>query len=620
MMTLGQGLLFGLIVAILALFAWGRIRYDLVALGGLLVAVVLGLVPSGEAFAGFGHPATVTVAMVLVVSAGLARSGAIQFLTQPLIRAQLPEARHIAVMGGIGGVMSGFMNNVAALALLMPVDRQAARKARRAAGRTLMPLSFACILGGMVTLIGTPPNIIVATIRGDELGESFAMFDFAPVGGVVALAGIAFVALIGWRLLPERGEPVEEGRAALSEFIAELYVAEDSKIIGKRVRDFESEAEAADVAILAVLRGGRKRFGAARHLVLAKGDVLLVEAAPEGLEEFRATMKLDFPADDSVAGTAEALEREGGPSPLGKAGLAKRRESRRAGVASGEGMVLIEAVVQPGARIEGKTAHAVGLSWRHQTVLMGISRRGRTIRDRVRRTEVEAGDILLLLVPEETQAQVTEWLGALPLARRGQPVIRGDLAFVALGLFALAIAAASFELVAMPVALGFVVIGYVLSGVLSARELYTHIDWPVIVLLGALLPVGAALDEMGTTAEIARALELATGALPAWSGLAILMTVTMLLSAVLNNNATAVIAAPIGIRMAEQGGTNPDAFLMAVAVGASCAFLTPIAHQNNTLVMGPGGYRFNDYWRMGLPLSVLVIAVAVPAILVFWPL
>ena len=251
---------------------------------------------------------------------------------------------------------------------------------------------------------------------------------------------------------------------------------------------------------------------------------------------------------------------------------------------------------------------------------MGISRRGRTIRDRVRRTEVEAGDILLLLVPEETQAQVTEWLGALPLARRGQPVIRGDLAFVALGLFALAIAAASFELVAMPVALGFVVIGYVLSGVLSARELYTHIDWPVIVLLGALLPVGAALDEMGTTTEIARALELATGALPAWSGLAILMTVTMLLSAVLNNNATAVIAAPIGIRMAEQGGTNPDAFLMAVAVGASCAFLTPIAHQNNTLVMGPGGYRFNDYWRMGLPLSVLVIAVAVPAILVFWPL
>ena len=619
-MTADQLALIGLILVLLVFFAWGRVRYDLVALGGLLVAVAAGFVPGETAFSGFGHPATVTVAMVLVVSAGLARSGAIQFLTQPLIRAKLSEGRHIAVMGGVGGVMSGFMNNVAALALLMPVDRQAARKARRAAGRTLMPLSFACILGGMVTLIGTPPNIIVATIRGEELGASFSMFDYAPVGGIVALAGIAFVALVGWRLLPERGEPVEEGRAALSEFIAELYVAKDSRMVGKRVRDFEQEAEAADVAILAVLRGGRKRFGAARNLVLAEDDVLLVEAAPEGLEEFRAAMKLDFPADESVAGTAQDLAHEGGPSLLRRAGLEERRESRRAGVASGEGMVLIEAVVQPGARIDGKTAQSVGLSWRHQSVLMGISRRGRTIRDRVRRTEVEAGDILLLLVPEETQAQVTEWLGALPLARRGQPVIRGDLAFAALGLFALAIAAASFELVAMPVALGFVVIGYVLSGVLSARELYTHIDWPVIVLLGALLPVGAALDEMGTTTEIARALELATGALPAWSGLAILMTVTMLLSAVLNNNATAVIAAPIGIRMAEQGGTNPDAFLMAVAVGASCAFLTPIAHQNNTLVMGPGGYRFNDYWRMGLPLSVLVIAVAVPAILVFWPL
>ncbi len=619
-MTPDQILLFGLLVVILAMFAWGRVRYDLVALGGLLVAVASGLVPSREAFSGFGHPATVTVAMVLIVSAGLARSGAIQFLTQPLIRAKLPEGRHIMVMGGIGGVMSGFMNNVAALALLMPVDRQAARKARRAAGRTLMPLSFACILGGMVTLIGTPPNIIVATIRGDELGESFSMFDFAPVGGVVALAGIAFVALIGWRLLPERGEPVEEGRAALSEFIAELYVAKDSRMIGKRVRDFEQEAEAADVAILAVLRGGRKRFGAARNLVLAEDDVLLVEAAPEGLEEFRSAMKLEFPADESVAGTAADLQREGGPSVLGEAGLKRRRESRRAGVASGEGMVLIEAVVRPGARIEGKTAQSVGLSWRHQSVLMGISRRGRTIRDRVRRTEVEAGDILLLLVPEETQAQVTEWLGALPLARRGQPVIRGDLAVWALGLFVAAIAAASLDLVSMPVALGFVVIGYVLSGVLSARELYTHVNWPVIVLLGALLPVGAALDKTGSTSLIASGLLVVAQGYPGWVVLGVLMVVTMTLSDILNNNATTIFAAPIGIRIAELMDANPDAFLMGVAVAASCAFLTPIGHQNNTLVMGPGGYRFTDYWRMGLPLEVLVILVGVPMILLVWGL
>lgn len=610
-MTLDQGILFGLLVAVFGMFLWGRVRYDIVAFSALLIGVVTGVVPARDAFSGFGHPATIIVALVLIVSAGLMRSGVLGLLMRRLITPERTAGRHIAVMGGLGAVMSGFMNNIAALALLMPVDMQTARRAGRAVGMTLMPLSFATILGGMFTLIGTPPNIIVSSIRAEELGAPFQMFDYAPVGGAVALAGVMFVALVGWRLLPQRAEPVESGRAAVSEFIAELVVSEDSKIAGKRVGEFEEDAERADLAILSVMREGRRRHGAPRNRLLRPGDVLLVEAAPERLEEFRSEMKLEFPA-----GQSSHYAKSGGSS--GKS--ADDAERRRAEMATGAGMVLVEAAVQADARIVGKTAQSVGLSWRRQTVLMGISRQGRTIRDRVRRTKIQAGDILLLLTPEDTQSEVTEWLGCLPLQERGHAVTHGPRMGIALGLFAMAVLAASLGLVSMPIALGFVVVGYTLTRVLTLDELYTHVDWPVIVLLGSMIPLGMALDSTGGTELIARGLMTLTQGLPSWVALAVLMVITMTLSDVLNNNATTVLAAPVAIRVAQGLGVNPDAFLMAVAVAASCAFLTPIGHQNNTVILGPGAYRFSDYWRMGLPLEAIVVAVAVPVILIVWPL
>lgn len=590
-MTTDQIILFALFITVFGMLLWGRFRYDLVAFAALMIGVVLGVVPVGGAFAGFGHPATIIVALVLVVSAGLVRSGAVFLITRTLVDASRGLGAHIALMGGISAILSAFMNNVAALALLMPVDIQTARKAGRPPGLSLMPLSFATILGGMVTLIGTPPNIIIASIRQETLGEPFHMFDFAPVGGIAAIAGLAFVALIGWRLIPNRGVQ-QETSEVLAEYIAELTIPPGSAHIGKRVSELYETAEKSDVAIIGLIRDGKRRYGRSTHATLNDGDALVLEARPEALDEFRSALKLDF----SDTRRQELL------------------------TAEGEGLEVIEVVVPESARITGRTAQGIGLAWRQSTVLMGISRQGRQITEQVRKTEVQPGDILLLLCPRDRSADVTDWLGCLPLAERGLNVTANDKAWLAIGLFAAAVFAASVGLIYLPVALGLVVIAYVLTKVMPITEIYNHIEWPVVVLLGSMIPLGSALETSGGTELIANALIQLTDGLPAWAILTVLMVVTMTLSDVLNNTATAIVAAPVGIQMAQTLGVSPDPFLMTVAVAASAAFLTPIGHKNNTLVLGPGGYHFGDYWRMGLPLEALIIAVSVPAILVFWPL
>jgi di/tricarboxylate transporter len=591
-MTFEQTALFAIFAAVFGMFLWGRFRYDIVAFSALMIAVVLGLVPTKEAFSGFGHPATLVVALVLIVSAGLVRSGAVFLITRTLVDSSRTLGSHIGLMGGIGAVLSAFMNNVAALALLMPVDIQTARKAGRAPGLSLMPLSFATILGGMATLIGTPPNIIIAAIRQETMGEPFGMFDFAPVGGIAALAGLAFVALIGWRLIPQRETGAGNTEAQLADYMAELTIPEESKLIGKRLGILDKDAEQADVAILGLIRDGKRRYGRSAGSVLQAGDTLVIEARPEALDEFRTSLSLNF----SDAARQEKL------------------------TAAGEGLEVIEVVVPETSRINGRSAQALGLAWRQSAVLLGLSRQGRRLTKHIRQTEIEAGDILLLLCPRDRGADVTEWLGCLPLAQRGLAVTADDKTWAAIGMFALAVLAASLGLVYLPVALGLVVVGYVLIKVLPVAEIYDHVEWPVVVLLGSMIPLGAALDASGGTALIANGLIDLTAGLPSWMVLTVLMVVTMTLSDVLNNTATAIVAAPVGIQMANAMGVSPDPFLMAVAVAASAAFLTPIGHKNNTLVLGPGGYQFGDYWRMGLPLEILVIAVSIPSILVFWPM
>ena len=591
-MTADQVFLFALLVAIFALLLWGRVRYDVVALGALIVAYVGGVIPKGEIFAGFGHPATVIIALVLIVSRGLYRSGSIEILARHLAVASRGVRTHIGIMSAVAAGLSAVMNNVAALALLMPVDLQAARKAKRSPATTLMALSFASILGGMVTLIGTPPNVVIATFREQVLGAPFTMFDFAPVGLVVAAVGVAYVALIGWRLIPgeRRAHDTTKELEDLRGYIAEGKVPEKSKAIDKQLRELQLMADQDDVNLVGLVRLGKRVPGAARNEVIRKGDVIVLEGAPQGIEQF-----------------------------LGAAGLQAAGSEKHGGVA-GDSLELVEVVVPQGARIEGRSALDVRLLYRHGVTLLGVSRRGRRFRDRVRKLQIEAGDILLLLGQTGHLPGVVEWLGCLPLADRGIRVIQRHKAWVAVGAFAAAILAASLDLLYLPVALAAVVVVYVLLRIVPLASLYESVEWPVIVLLGSLIPIGTALEASGGTTLIARAIVDGTQGLPAPAVLAILMLVTMTLSDVLNNVATALIAAPIGVDIARHLDVNPDSFLMAVAVAASCAFLTPIGHKNNTIVMGPGGYKFGDYWRMGLPLEVLVVVVGLPMILLFWPL
>jgi di/tricarboxylate transporter len=595
-MTFDQAALFALLGGVFGFLLWGKIRYDVVAFLALVVALLIGVVPKTEAFSGLGHPATVIIALVLVVSRGLFSSGAIELLSRLMVDSTRGLSTHISFMAGLGAVLSGIMNNVAALALLMPIDIQAAKRAKRSAALSLMPLSFATILGGMVTLIGTPPNIVVATIREESLGEGFSMFDFAPVGGIAALVGIAFVALVGWRLLPKRVSEVDTSSELehLQDYVAEGNVPAESKLIGLQVRELYSQADDNDVSIIGLVRDGRRMLGSARNHAIRADDLLVLEGAPGNIEQFIGAIGLELPS----------AERSDPPSDLLGSGT----------------LSLIEVVVPDGALIAGHSALDLQLAYRQGVMLLGVSRQGQRFRERVRKLQVQPGDILLLYGPEDRLPEVTNWLGCIPLAERGLQVIQREKAGLATVIFAVAIALASFGFLYLPVALALTVCLYVLLGVVPLSRLYTSVEWPVIVLLGSLIPIGSALESSGGTKLIADWILLATQGMSAVAVLTILMIVTMTLSDVLNNVATALIAAPIGIDIAGRLDVSPDPFLMAVAVAASCAFLTPIGHKNNTIIMGPGGYRFGDYWRMGLPLEILIVVISIPTILWVWPL
>ncbi|HNP37576.1 MAG TPA: SLC13 family permease [Woeseiaceae bacterium] len=591
-MTTPQIILFVLLFFVFVFLVWGRWRYDLVAFVALLVGLLAGVIPMDQAFSGFGHPATIIIALVLVISRGLSNSGVIELLGRYVVDPARKLGAHITVMSALAASLSAVMNNVAALALLMPVDLQAAKKAGRAASFTLMPLSFASILGGMITLIGTPPNIVVSEFRNDALGEPYSMFSFAPVGLACAAVGVAYVALLGWRLLPAKTTAAgksEQERFDLADYVTEVRVPEGSPVIGKKVRDLDEEAAKGDVVFVGLSRRGRRFPGLARNTEIKADDILVVESSPDSLDEALGIFGLEY------IGKGEGIFEDGD-------------------------LTMAEVVVPESSRLAGRSVMSVRLLYRYRVALVGVARMGTRFRDGVRKLVLKPGDVLLLLGAPDSIQDAIGRLGLLPLADRGQRVVQRNKIRIAVGTFTVAILVASFGLVYLPIALGCVAAAYVALNIVPIRDVYQSIEWPVIVLLGSMIPIGSALQSTGSTALIADGIvALAGGLSPAWV-LALLVVVTMSLSDVMNNTATAVIAAPVAIDISGSLGVNPDPFLMGVAVAASCAFLTPIGHKNNTLIMGPGGYRFGDYWRMGLPLELLIVVVSVPMILWVWPL
>lgn len=591
-MTTAQILITVVLVLILFLFAWGKWRHDLIAIFALIICVVLGLIPVDAAFTGFGHPAVITVAAVLVVSHALKNSGVVDLAVQHLGPLTKHPTIHIGALTLIVTVASAFMNNVGALALLLPVAIATAREHSRSPALLLMPLAFGSILGGMTTMIGTPPNIIIATYRMETNGTGFGLFDFSPVGIPVAIAGVLFVVLIGWRFIPrERLEQIPtEQLFAVGQYLTELRIPEESPLIGQQVNDIELlDNDEIELTGFAHARS-RARTIPPSH-VFKEGDILIVQAEPDSLKPMIDSYQLELlttatPAFD--AGTSDEL-------------------------------ILREGIVTRDTRLVGRDINYLRSRTGGTVALAGIARQGITLKKRLRRVKFRAGDVLLLQGDQDNLEQQLLDLGLLPLAPRNLDFIKPQRALLAIGVFALAIASGVMNWLPLSIAFLLAIIVYVLLGILSARDLYQEIDWPVIVLLGAMIPVGHALETTGTTTLIAELITGSTNGMPIAIILALVLITTMFLSDIINNAATVLVMAPIAIGISSQLGAAAEPFLMAVAVGASCAFLTPIGHQSNTLVMGPGGYHFGDYWRMGLPLEIIIVAISIPAILFFWP-
>ncbi len=578
----------GLLAGVLLMFIWGKLRYDIVAMSALMAAVVLGVVPADRAFSGFGHPAVITVALVLVLSQAIQQSGIIDTLARPLAALSDRPILFMAALCSFAALLSGFMNNVGALALLMPLaisltDRPAL---------VLMPLSFATILGGMTTLIGTPPNIIVSSFRQQIVGEGFGLFDFSLVGASLALIGVAFVVLIGWRLLPRREEKQRHTDVySTHDFLTEIEVPEDSDLLNTRIGDLELN-HAGEVNVIGLVRRNTRIYANLRVALIRAGDILIVRASPEELEAFLEETDL------RVWGADRFEEEHLTDAEVG----------------------LLEVVVSMSSVLVGRTPKEMRFRRRHGVNLLAISREGEAIHHRLAHLSLRAGDVLLMQGSKEHIRETMMGLGCLPIAAREISISRADLRLWPVAFFFAAIMATAFGLLPISISFALALGATIITRQYSVEGLYTAIDWPIIVLLAGMIPLGEALLSTGATTQISALLVQATQGLPAWGILLAILLVTMTLSDLMNNAATAVVMAPLAAEVANKLGHSPDAFLMAVALGASCAFLTPIGHQNNLLVMGPGGYRFGDYWRMGLPVQLIIVLLGIPLLLLVWPL
>ncbi len=594
MLTVPQLLAIGVFGLTLAAFVWDRVRYDVVALASLIGCALLGLIAPADAFAGFGNPAVITVAGVLVLSHTLGRSGAVQLVGERVGRITESGTIQIAMLCLIGATLSAFMNNVGALAIVMPVALACARRGGWSPALVLMPLSFATMLGGMCTLIGTPPNLLAAGFRARYAEAPFAFFDFAPVGLAVTLAGVAYLVLAGRWLLPHdrAGQRQAIDRFDVGHYVTEVRVPEASSWVGRTLAAIEDEADDRLLALSLLRRELRAR--GLRGVKLAPGDDLLVQAEAELLQELVRKGDLELVAAHSSAG--EKVE------------VATRAE-----------IETIEVVVTPRGAAQGQTARRLRLRSRFGVNLLALSREGRAIAGRVRNATLRAGDVLLLEGEGEALGEAVRELGLLPLADR-RIALEPFRVWTPVAVFAAAIALVAGDVVGAPVAFALAVLAMLALRLVPLRELYEGVDWPVIVLLGAMIPVGGVLESTGLAQLAAERIAALGGAMPPRALLAVVLVATMAVTPMLNNAATVIVMAPIAIGVAQQVGVNPDAYVMAVAIGASCDFLTPFGHQNNTLILAPGGYRFSDYWKLGLPLDAIVVAISVSLLPLVFPL
>lgn len=632
-MTQPQWMILAILVATLGLFLYGRWRHDIVSAAALLASVIVGLVPASDAFVGFSHPAVVTVACVLILSSALLHTGVVDLLAQRVLPTDAGPTLTIGALLCLAAVLSSFMNNVGALALLMPIAMQIAQRQNIAPGKVLMPLSFATILGGMTTLIGTPSNLIVSSFRNDGGQIGFQMFDFAPAGVVVAISGILFIVLIGWRIVPAR-ERAGADSFDTGAYLTEALVAPSSKAIGMTLREAEAELESADAQIISLVRN-EVRVSNPYLVSLRENDLVLIEADPKALAGALDSLGLVFgegKAEEDKNGEGQDSgqsdnELEGiqqtTAAPAEDGNEEEDEEKRQKKIERStkqEDAELMELVILPGSNLVGRSADNIDLPTLHGIHLLAISRQGARIHSRVRYTNLRDGDVLLMQGPGDLISEFASSMGCAPLATRALRSPDRQKMMMAVLIMLLSVAVTASNVLPASISFLFGVLLLMVLRVLPLRKMYEAVDWPVIILLGALLPVAQAIETTGTAELIAVFLLGSVAQGNAIVALIVVLLVTMTMSDVINNAATAAIMCPIAIGTAGQLNVSADPFLMAVAVGASAAFLTPIGHQNNTLILGPGGFRFVDYWRMGLPLEIWISIIAIPMLLLVWPL
>jgi di/tricarboxylate transporter len=589
-MTLPQGLAFGLVALTIVAFVWGRWRYDLIAVVALLAGLVVGVIPMENAFAGFQNDVTVIIACALVVSAAFARSGLVEDLLRPVLP-HLKSARvQVPVLTAAVTVLSMATKNVGALAIMLPVALQVARQTGTSTSCLLMPMAFGAMVGGMVTLVGTSPNIIVSEVRQELLGQPFQMYDFAPVGLIITALSLVFLSF-GYRLLPGGREAKVNLDAALAAnaYLTEVTVPEGWTLPKRRLADLKAMA-GEDLVIMGLVRSGKRRLKPHFNTIVQPGDTLLIEGEQQTLDSFISRAKLQLTRSDKPIAMAEPTE-----------------EVR-----------VVEAVVGAESSLVNKSAQQIDLHGQHNVNLLGVSRSGFRIVQDLRSVRLRANDIILLQGSEKNLPKALEALGLLPLAERevrlGGPRRKYTPALV----LAAAMVLVAFQVVPVSVAFFGAAVVIIALGGLRMREAYTALDGPLLVLIAALIPVSDAIQETGGADLIASGLASVFGGMPPLAAVTAVMFLAMAATPFLNNAATVLIVAPIGASLAKQIGMDPDPLLMAVAVGAACDFLTPIGHQCNTLVMGPGGYKFTDYPRLGAPLTVLVLLLGPSLILLFW--
>lgn len=606
---------------LVVLFLWDRLRYDIVALLALLGGVAIGIVPADKAFDGFANPVLPLIGAALIVSVAIGQSGAVEVLLRRLEPLMRGKDLQVGVLVACVSVLSAFMKNVGALAIFVSAAIQVARRNKRSPSEFLMPLSFASLLGGSMTLIGTSPNLLASAVRQQISGQPFGMFDFTTVGAGLTLVGL-FILTFGWRLLPHRRGTASAANFAIEDYTSELRVPAKSPFVGRTVGEVE-KLGGGELGIAALIREGRRQIPTRRWKLYAN-DVLVAEADPQTLEQFARDGNLELVGTEEPPELAsEKVLELAAHDPRIRANAKRQRKAARQPERpppDEHPLSTVEAVIAAGSDLIGRSAASLHLRERYGVNVLAIGRRGRMRSTRLQRTRFKLGDAIVLQGHTGQLPDILVALGCLPLAERSLNLGRRRRIVVPLTILAIAVIVAGLEWAPAPIAFVGAAVALVLLGFVTLKEAYTAAEWPILVLIGALIPIGDAVQHNGTAKLIATALASHVAHLPGFAVLGAVLAATMLITPILHHAAAVLVMGPIAASLAQQIGCKIDPFLMAVAFGAGSDFLSPIGHQSNTLVMGLGGYRFGDYWKLGLPLSVMVVVLGVPLIMLFWPL